>query len=196
MPRHEKIDYVEYPSRDLEATKRFFGDAFGWTFEDYGPDYIAFSGQGLDGGFYRSGLAARTEAGSALVVLYSNDLEATLRKVEAAGGTIVKPVFSFPGGRRFHFTEPGGNELAVWSEPREWRDRGTERSAGAGRRRGRTRERCFHRKNPPFAWRRAPALSRRVKGPRVATAVQWRFPFTGRHHGRRQDRSLRGHQVG
>lgn len=119
MPRHEKIDYVEYPSRDLEATKRFFGDAFGWTFEDYGPDYIAFSGQGLDGGFYRSGRAARTEAGSALVVLYSNDLEATLRKVEAAGGTIVKPVFSFPGGRRFHFTEPGGNELAVWSEPRE-----------------------------------------------------------------------------
>src|SRR5690606_20784028 len=113
-----------------------------------------------------------------------------------AGGTIVKPVFSFPGGRRFHFTEPGGNELAVWSEPRECRDRGTERSAGARRRRGRTRDRWLHRKTPHSASRRAPALPRRPKRPGVATAVQWRFPFTGRHHGRRQDRSLRGHQVG
>ena len=117
MSRHEKIDYVEFPSRDLAATKRFFEQAFGWSFEDYGPDYAAFSDQGLDGGFFRSGLAARTEAGSALVVLFSEDLEATLGKVEAAGGTVVKPIFDFPGGRRFHFTEPGGNELAVWAEP-------------------------------------------------------------------------------
>lgn len=117
MPEHGKIDYVEYPSRDLAATKRFFEHAFGWTFEDYGPDYAAFSDQGLDGGFFRSELAARTDAGSALVVLYSDDLEATLGKVEAAGGMVVKPIFAFPGGRRFHFTEPGGNELAVWSQP-------------------------------------------------------------------------------
>lgn len=109
MLRHEKINYVEYPSRDLEETKRFFERAFGWTFEDYGPDYAAFSDQGLDGGFFRSDLAARTESGSAL--------EGTLAKVEAAGGKVVKPIFAFPGGRRFHFTEPSGNELAVWSKP-------------------------------------------------------------------------------
>lgn len=117
MPRHEKIDYVEFPSRDLAGTKRFFERAFGWAFEDYGPDYAAFSDEGLDGGFFRSGLAARTETGSALIVLYSDDIEGTLGKVEAAGGRVVKPIFSFPGGRRFHFVEPGGNELAVWSEP-------------------------------------------------------------------------------
>lgn len=117
MPRHEKIDYVEYPSRDLQATKAFFQQAFGWRFEDYGPDYAAFAGEGLDGGFFRSEIAARTDTGSALLVFYSADLEATLRKVEAAGGEVVKPVFAFPGGRRFHFVEPGGNELAVWSDP-------------------------------------------------------------------------------
>jgi uncharacterized protein len=115
MSRHEKINYVEYPSRDLAGTKRFFSEAFGWSFEDYGPDYTAFCDQGLDGGFFRSDLAARTETGSALVVLYSDDLEGTLDKVEAAGGKVVKPIFSFPGGRRFHFIEPGGNEWAVWS---------------------------------------------------------------------------------
>jgi len=115
VPQHGKIDYVEYPSRDLEGTKRFFERAFGWTFVDYGPDYVAFSDQGLDGGFYRSDLAARVQAGSALIVFYSEDLEATLGKVEAAGGQVVKAIFPFPGGRRFHFTEPGGNELAVWS---------------------------------------------------------------------------------
>jgi len=116
MSRPEKINYVEFPSRDLDETKRFFGQAFGWTFADYGPDYVAFSDQGLDGGCFRSGLAARTEAGSALVGLYSDDLEATLEKVQAAGGDVVRPIFAFPGGRRFHFTEPGGNELAVWSD--------------------------------------------------------------------------------
>jgi predicted enzyme related to lactoylglutathione lyase len=115
MPSPEKLDYVEYPSRDIAATKRFFAEAFGWTFEDYGPDYTAFSGQGLDGGFFRSSLAARTDSGSALLVFRSDDLEGTLARVGAAGGTVVKPIFAFPGGRRFHFTEPGGNELAVWS---------------------------------------------------------------------------------
>lgn len=117
MPAHEKIDYVEYPARDIQATRRFFEQAFGWKFEDYGPDYAAFSGQGLDGGFFRADAAARTDRGSALIVFYSEDLEGTLAKVEAAGGEVVKPIFSFPGGRRFHFTEPSGNELAVWSAP-------------------------------------------------------------------------------
>ncbi|HEY8586876.1 MAG TPA: VOC family protein [Rhodanobacter sp.] len=116
MPAHEKINYVEFPARDLAATKRFFREAFGWVFEDYGPDYAAFAGQGLDGGFFKSELAARTGQGSALLVFYSAHLEDTFAKVVGAGGDIVKPIFAFPGGRRFHFTEPSGNELAVWSD--------------------------------------------------------------------------------
>lgn len=117
MPKHEKIDYVEYPSRDLDATKRFFEQVFGWNFVDYGPDYVAFSGAGLDGGFYRAELSARTETGSALVVFFSDTLERTLAKVVDAGGDVIKPIFGFPGGRRFHFIEPGGGEFAVWAEP-------------------------------------------------------------------------------
>ena len=117
MPAHEKLDYVEFPAYDLDATRHFFGEVFGSTFEDYGPDYIAFSRQGLDGGFYRADLKARSEAGSALLVFYSERIEETLAKVQAAGGTILKPVFDFPGGRRFHFAEPSGNEFAVWSDP-------------------------------------------------------------------------------
>lgn len=117
MPAHEKINYVEYPARDLAATQAFFQATFGWTFEQYGPDYAAFSGQGLDGGFYRADMAATTAQGSALIVFYSERLEETLAKVTAAGGQIVKPVFAFPGGRRFHFTEPSGNEFAVWAQP-------------------------------------------------------------------------------
>lgn len=115
MPAHETINYVEYPARDLEATAVFFEAAFGWTFTHYGPDYMAFSGQGLDGGFYRAELAASTAQGSALIVFYSARLEETQAKVTAAGGAIIKPIFDFPGGRRFHFTEPSGNEFAVWS---------------------------------------------------------------------------------
>lgn len=117
MHAHEKLNYVEYPAKDLVATKAFFQAAFGWSFEDYGPAYAAFAGQGLDGGFFQSDLSARAEQGSALLVFYSDDLEATLTKVVKAGGQIVKPVFSFPGGRRFHFTEPSGNEFAVWGQP-------------------------------------------------------------------------------
>lgn len=117
MPVHEKINYVEFPSRDLAATKRFFVEAFGWSFVDYGPDYMAFADQGLDGGFFRADLAASTRQGSALIVFFSDELEGTLAKVEAAGGVVIKPIFAFPGGRRFHFTEPSGNEFAVWAEP-------------------------------------------------------------------------------
>lgn len=119
MPQHEKINYVELPSRDLAATKAFFQRAFGSTFVDYGPDYAAFSNEGLDGGFHASSRAARTDSGSALIVFYSDALEDTLAKVVAAGGEVVKPIFSFPGGRRFHFLEPGGSEFAVWAEPED-----------------------------------------------------------------------------
>ena len=116
MGHHEKINYVEFPSRNIPATKSFFEKAFGWSFQEYGPDYAAFSNSGLDGGFFTSELQASTAKGSALVVLYSSNLEETLATVVAAGGSIVKEIFSFPGGRRFHFTEPSGNEFAVWSD--------------------------------------------------------------------------------
>ncbi|MBK1874985.1 VOC family protein [Marinobacter sp. 1-3A] len=116
MKETGKINYVEMPSRDLDATKKFFGDAFGWAFIDYGPEYVAIQNAGLDGGFFKSDHVATTSNGSVLVVLYSSDLEATLEKVKQAGGKVVLDIFTFPGGRRFHFSDPSGNEYAVWSE--------------------------------------------------------------------------------
>jgi predicted enzyme related to lactoylglutathione lyase len=116
MNQHDKLNYVEFPCSDIGKTKTFFEQVFGWSFVDYGPDYTSFSNQGLDGGFFKSDLCAVTKAGSALLVFYSARLEETLSKVQAAGGVVIRPIFSFPGGRRFHFTEPSGNELAVWSE--------------------------------------------------------------------------------
>lgn len=116
MKQHEKLDYIEYPAYDLTLTKTFFEGVFGWQFTDFGPDYSAFDQQGLEGGFYRSELTSSTENGAALAVFYSHDLEVTMAKIQAHGGTVVKPIFSFPGGRRFHFREPSGNEFAVWSE--------------------------------------------------------------------------------
>jgi uncharacterized protein len=116
MNAHEKISYVEFPAKDIQKTKTFFTDAFGWSFQDFGPDYISFSNQGIDGGFFKADLCSTTNNGAALVVLYSKDLETTQDKIEKANGVIVKEIFPFPGGRRFHFTEPSGNEFAVWSE--------------------------------------------------------------------------------
>jgi predicted enzyme related to lactoylglutathione lyase len=116
MNLHEKMNYVELPAKDLAATKAFFESVFGWTFTDYGPEYTAFENQGLDGGFFQSDLASSTDKGAALIIFYSAQLEATLAKVENAGGVILKPIYAFPGGRRFHFTEPSGNEFAVWGE--------------------------------------------------------------------------------
>lgn len=117
MSEHGKLSYVEFPAAELDATKSFFATVFNWAFTDYGPEYTSFSNQGLSGGFYQSGLKSTTDNGAALLVLYSNDLEKTLNKVSESGGNIIKPIFNFPGGRRFHFTEPSGNEFAVWSEP-------------------------------------------------------------------------------
>lgn len=116
MTRHEQIDYVEFPARNIDATKTFFSKVFNWTFVDYGPDYTAFTTDSLNGGFFKSDLAVSTLAGSALIIFYSENLERTLAKIEFCGGTIARPIFSFPGGRRFQFKDPSGNEYGVWSD--------------------------------------------------------------------------------
>lgn len=117
MSNHEKINYIEFPAKNIPATKTFFAIVFGWEFEDFGPDYTAFSCKdGLDGGFFQSDYVSTTDDGAGLVVFYSDNLEVTCAKIEAGGGRILKPIFSFPGGRRFHFEEPSGNEFAVWSD--------------------------------------------------------------------------------
>lgn len=105
-----RIDYIEFPGTDLPATRAFYETAFGWKFEDYGPEYTSFQDGRLAGGF------AAGSSAKPLVVIYSGNLEAAEQKVRAAGARIVREIFSFPGGRRFHFTDPSGNELAVWSD--------------------------------------------------------------------------------
>ncbi|MDE1237020.1 VOC family protein [Vibrio aestuarianus] len=118
MNQHEKLNYVEFGAKDLESTKSFFSSVFGWDFVDYGPEYSAFSNQGLDGGFFKSDSCSQTKTGGALLVFYSADIESTLAKVIQNGGEISRPIFEFPSGCRFHFIEPSGNEFAVWSEAR------------------------------------------------------------------------------
>ena len=113
MREDGKIDYVEFAAADLAAVKGFYAEAFGWRFVDYGPTYAAFENAGVDGGFQGEAAAAPAKP---LVVLYAHHLEAMQARVEAAGGVVTVPIFSFPGGRRFHFRDPAGNELAVWSE--------------------------------------------------------------------------------
>lgn len=116
MNIHEKINYIEFPAKRMDATKAFFREVFGWSFTDYGADYTAFSEAGIDGGFFHSDLTVSTAAGSALVIFYSANLAQTQTKITNAGGIIIKPIFAFPGGHRFHFTDPNGNEYAVWSD--------------------------------------------------------------------------------
>ena len=116
QPQHHKIDYVEFASADPQASCDFFASVFGWCFTWYGPDYVAFHGAGLEGGIYRDELRNRAGEGGALIVFYSHDLDASLALVRQHGASISKPVFAFPGGRRFHFLEPAGNELAIWSD--------------------------------------------------------------------------------
>ena len=108
------IDYIEMPSRDLAETKRFFSTLFGWRFDDYGPDYASFDDGRMAGGFFSSQETGEVASGGALVVLYHPDLEKTLEEVRTLGGHITREIFEFPGGRRFHFCEPGGGEFAVW----------------------------------------------------------------------------------
>jgi predicted enzyme related to lactoylglutathione lyase len=111
---HDKrIDYIELPTTDIEAAKTFYTGVFGWKTQDWGPDYSSFEDGRMTGGFRKEAVVVR---GGPLVVLYAVDLEAVEEAIRSHGGTIVKEIFSFPGGRRFHFTDPSGNELAVWSD--------------------------------------------------------------------------------
>ncbi len=103
------LDYIEFTSPELEKTQSFFDEAFGWSFIDYGPDYKDVQGAGLGGGIEQGALRAP------LPVLKADDLEAMMERVKAAGAEITKEIFSFPGGRRFQFREPGGTEMAVWT---------------------------------------------------------------------------------
>lgn len=110
---HHAIDYIEISVTDVEAAKAFYASAFGWSFADYGPDYAGIEGDGKEmGGLRRE---SEVRPGGPLVILYSDDLEASAEAVTSAGGTLVEPITAFPGGRRFHFADPSGNELAVWS---------------------------------------------------------------------------------
>lgn len=108
-----QISYIEFKAKDLEATKRFYQTCFNWEFTDYGPTYTSFSESGLAGGFEQTDQEIQN---GVLVVLYHKDLDGIRRKVMDSGGEISKETFSFPGGRRFHFLDPSGNELAIWSE--------------------------------------------------------------------------------
>jgi len=110
------IDYIEMPSRDLAKTKKFFSALFGWSFVDYGPDYASFDDGRMAGGFFASEKTADVSAGAPLVVFYQPELEKACAKVADLGGQITRETFEFPGGRRFHFREPGGSEFAIWSD--------------------------------------------------------------------------------
>ncbi|MDJ0949105.1 MAG: VOC family protein [Alphaproteobacteria bacterium] len=114
MTRRDRcINYIEFKVADIARSKAFYGEAFGWTFTDYGPSYCEFSDGQMRGGFDASEAVI---TGGPLVVLYGDDLSDLMTRVEAAGGKITKPLFEFPGGRRFHFTDPDGHELAIWTE--------------------------------------------------------------------------------
>jgi predicted enzyme related to lactoylglutathione lyase len=110
------IDYVEIPSRDLAGTKKFFAALFGWSFVDYGPDYASFDDGRMAGGFFASSKTASADAGAPLVVFYHGELEKMQRNAVDLGAEVTKEIFEFPGGRRFHFREPGGGEFAIWSD--------------------------------------------------------------------------------
>jgi len=109
------INYIEFPMVEPEAIIMFYETVFGWTFQRWGEDYISFIGAEVEGGFNRQA-DVNSERSGALVILYSKDLEKKKDQILAAGGTIAEDIYPFPGGRRFHFKDPSGNELAIWSE--------------------------------------------------------------------------------
>lgn len=112
---HHAVDYIEFVVTDLPKAKAFYSSAFGWTFNDYGPEYAGIQKLGGSGEVGGMRLDSKVTIGGPLVILYSQNLEDSQAKVVGAGGKITTPPYAFPGGRRFHFTDPSGNELAVWS---------------------------------------------------------------------------------
>ena len=116
--QHHAINYVEMSATDVARAREFYASAFAWSFQDWGPEYISFdkASAGIDGGFRLRDSGEQSTGCGPLIVLYSRDLKATQSAIVAAGGTIEVPTYEFPGGRRFHFADPVGNVLAVWSE--------------------------------------------------------------------------------
>ena len=117
LHRHHAIDYIEIPVVDIAAAKEFYASAFGWAFTDYGSDYAGIQDSARSGA--EVGGLAKTDVvqpGGPLVLLFSDNLDASVEAVVAAGGLIVSGPYEFPGGRRFHFSDPSGNELGVWAE--------------------------------------------------------------------------------
>jgi len=117
--RNNKINYIEIPVSDIAATKEFFSKLFGWLYTDYGPEYCAINNAGIDGGFYQLDNAGFSSATGPLVVFYYHELDEIKEKIISLSGVIVKDIFPFPGGRRFHFTDINKNEFAVWSDKPE-----------------------------------------------------------------------------
>ena len=113
MREENRIDYVEIPVTDLKKTREFFSALFGWSFQEWGDEYMSFSDGRLDGGFRRSEQAAPSSG--VLVVFFSENLERDVERVQELGASISEPIFAFPGGRRFHFVDPVGTEYAIWS---------------------------------------------------------------------------------
>ncbi|MGO3124893.1 MAG: VOC family protein [Advenella sp.] len=114
--KNGKLDYIEFTVRDIVRTCKFYASAFGWSFKDYGPQYCEFTDERFTGGFAQG---EPVSPGGPLVILYTDNLAHMQERIERAGGRVVKPVFAFPGGRRFHFADPDGYELAVWSDQQD-----------------------------------------------------------------------------
>jgi predicted enzyme related to lactoylglutathione lyase len=108
-----RVDYIEFPTTDMDTTRKFYSEVFGWEFKDFGPDYTSFKDGRLAGGFAS---APAVSGGGPLVVIYATDLAGIEAEIRDRGGRIVRETFEFPGGRRFHFADPTGNQLAVWSD--------------------------------------------------------------------------------
>jgi len=115
-PRPNSVDYVEIPSRNVTKSQAFFTALFGLKFTEYGPDYVAFEDGRLSGGFYSSDQVSSVALGAAIIIFYTEHLESLRDRAIALGATITRDIFSFPGGRRFHFAEPGGSEFSIWSD--------------------------------------------------------------------------------
>lgn len=116
MPIDRQIHYLELPARDLAEVRQFYGSTFGWSFTEYGDEYLAFNDGFIDGGFYKSEVSSSYADGAPLIIFYAKELEQMLETVRSNGGKIAREIYAFPGGRRFHFTDPHGNELAIWSD--------------------------------------------------------------------------------